>query len=328
MERTDLEAVVIDAVVVLKIIKHCKESLPTLVTGQLLGLDVERTLEVTNCFPFPSPSAEEDDETADAQGAEYQLEMMRCYRELNMDSNTVGWYQSTYLGSFPIDNMIETQANYQETIKKAVCIVYDPVRTHSGTLYLKAYRLSDVFVDIYKAQRFTQETVAKSDLSFNSIFEEVPLRFHNAHLVKALFLDLESSPDASLQSADFDRLELTYTPFVERSLEFVNECMDDLVAEQGKFQYYQRQLARQAQQQRDFLAKRKDTNEALRRAGQEPLADDDLANNLLFKPIPEPSRLETLLITYQINTYCNQMNAFAGQGISKLFLAEAVRRDA
>ena len=37
----------------LKIIKHCKEFAPTLVTGQLLGLDVGSVLEVTNCFPFP-----------------------------------------------------------------------------------------------------------------------------------------------------------------------------------------------------------------------------------------------------------------------------------
>lgn len=32
--------------------------------------------------------AEEDDE---ADGANYQLEMMRCLREVNVDNNTVGW---------------------------------------------------------------------------------------------------------------------------------------------------------------------------------------------------------------------------------------------
>lgn len=39
--------------VILKIIKHCQEFSPALVTGQLLGLDVGSILEVTNCFPFP-----------------------------------------------------------------------------------------------------------------------------------------------------------------------------------------------------------------------------------------------------------------------------------
>lgn len=38
----------------LKIIKHCRESFPNDVTGQLLGLDEKGILEVTNCFPFPA----------------------------------------------------------------------------------------------------------------------------------------------------------------------------------------------------------------------------------------------------------------------------------
>ena len=43
--------------VVLKIVKHCQESQPFLVTGQLLGLDIGSSLEVTDCFPFPVSQA-------------------------------------------------------------------------------------------------------------------------------------------------------------------------------------------------------------------------------------------------------------------------------
>ncbi|KAI8887804.1 hypothetical protein K501DRAFT_268419 [Backusella circina FSU 941] len=49
-----LQSVQLDGLVVLKIIKHCRESYPSDVTGQLLGLDDKGSLEVTNCFPFPS----------------------------------------------------------------------------------------------------------------------------------------------------------------------------------------------------------------------------------------------------------------------------------
>ena len=52
-EEQPLRVVQLDTHVVLKIVKHCKEGFPTLVTGQLLGLDVGQTLEVTDCFPFP-----------------------------------------------------------------------------------------------------------------------------------------------------------------------------------------------------------------------------------------------------------------------------------
>lgn len=47
----------IDAMVLLKMINHCTEKVPIQVTGQLLGLDNEGVLEVTNCFPFPSSSS-------------------------------------------------------------------------------------------------------------------------------------------------------------------------------------------------------------------------------------------------------------------------------
>lgn len=33
----------------------------------------------------------EEDEEVEADGANYQLEMMRCLREVNVDNNTVGW---------------------------------------------------------------------------------------------------------------------------------------------------------------------------------------------------------------------------------------------
>ena len=103
---------------VLKIIKHCQEALPSFVTGQLLGLDIGRTLEVTNCFPFPNKNddaaaAAGEEDGGDEDGAEYQMHMMQCLREVNVDNNTVGWYQSTYFSSFIDDSCIDTQFNYQ-----------------------------------------------------------------------------------------------------------------------------------------------------------------------------------------------------------------------
>lgn len=134
-EEQPLRVVQLDTHVVLKIVKHCKEGFPTLVTGQLLGLDVGQTLEVTDCFPFPVSSrfpllskqaghqqsgcrtcpqssqqlthlaelkacftelfvhmqSRNDEEDGEGDGASYQLDMMRCLREVNVDNNTVGW---------------------------------------------------------------------------------------------------------------------------------------------------------------------------------------------------------------------------------------------
>ena len=58
-------------------------------------------------------------------GAHYQAEMMRCLRDINVDHNTVGWYQSTYLGPFVTHKLIETQYNYQQTLNnQSVVIVH------------------------------------------------------------------------------------------------------------------------------------------------------------------------------------------------------------
>jgi translation initiation factor 3 subunit H len=44
--------------------------------------------------------------------------MMRCLREVNVDNNTVGWYQSSGLGSFQTQEMIDSFIGYTESIKK------------------------------------------------------------------------------------------------------------------------------------------------------------------------------------------------------------------
>ena len=44
--------------------------------------------QVTDSFPFPSIG---DDDAEASEGESYQLEMMRCLREVNADNNMVGW---------------------------------------------------------------------------------------------------------------------------------------------------------------------------------------------------------------------------------------------
>lgn len=55
--------------VVLKIIKHCQDerSAGEVVQGVLLGLIQNNKLEITNCFPFPSSRAGDDDDEDDGE---------------------------------------------------------------------------------------------------------------------------------------------------------------------------------------------------------------------------------------------------------------------
>jgi len=297
----------------LKIIKHCRDNIPEIVTGQLLGLDVGPTLEVTNSYPFPK-LAEEEEETEPEGGAEYQLEMMRCLREVNVDNNTVGWYTSTYMSSFISEGTIDTQFNYQDKIRKSIALIYDPLKTSHGVLSLKAYRLTPQFMDIFRVGSFTKESLAKGQVSFNEIWEEIPIRIHNSGLISAFLTELEESGRVE---SDFEKLDLSTNPYLEKNLEALSDCLDVIAQEQQKFQIYQRNLQRQQSQRSVWLQKRRAENAQRKANGEELLPEDDPS----FKPTPEPSRLEALLTTNQISSYCTSINHFSGNSFAKLFLA-------
>lgn len=98
-------------------------------------------------------SVEEDLESASGQN--YQQEFLRCLREVNVDNNTVGWYQSSTLGAYQTQEMIETFISYHDSIKKCVCIVYDPQKSQRGQVSLRAIRLKESFIDLFKEQKLT-----------------------------------------------------------------------------------------------------------------------------------------------------------------------------
>lgn len=57
-------------------------------------------------------------------------------------------YQSTVMGSFQTLELIETFISYAESIKRCVCIVYDPQRASAGGHALKAVRLKESFIQV------------------------------------------------------------------------------------------------------------------------------------------------------------------------------------
>lgn len=315
-------AVHIDGLAMLKIVKHCQESLPQMVTGSLLGLQVDGgVLEVTHAFPFPEPrkndsdlvvkTAEEggvDDEAAALDGHEFQLEMMKMLREINVDNNCIGWYQSCYLGSYSTSSLLETQLSYQSELSpNAVVVLYDPMQTSHGNLMLKCYRLSEEAVSI-------KESGKNVYLDPKRIFEEIPVTLTNPGLVRALISDMDDGRRAAVDGdTDFDRLDLSTNPYLEKHLSFLSSWVDDLSAEQYKFQSYTRNLARGSGggDRRDKRRNRPDPK----------VLEDGWAS-------PDaPKRMESLLISNQIRTYCDQVDKFAGGGFSKLFLAGGLHKE-
>lgn len=266
----------------MKIVKHCQDALPSMVTGSLLGLAVEGgIMEITHAFP--SPDSGKDDEIDE----EYQMEMMRMLREVNVDNNCVGWYQSMYMGIYSTSSVLETQLSYQTDLSpNAVVLLYDPLQTAHGTFCLKAFRLSDACLAMKKADR--NEFIKPS-----KIFEELPVTCTNPSLVQALLSNYRPKSDLALE-----RLDMSTQPYLEKHLEYLCGWVDELAGEQQKFQYFTRQLAR--------------SNNKTKAGWSAPDA---------------PKRMESLLVANQIESYCEQMDHHVSGGLGKLFLAGGLHKE-
>jgi len=304
----NLNLVKVDGMVILKIMKHCKQNLPEMVTGQLLGLASGGSLEVTNCFP----SLDEEQIESSHDATKYQIETLKCLRQVNGDTNTVGWYQSTYLGSGFSVSMIEAQHTYQSKIDNSVVILYDPLQSLAlGTLSLKAYRLSDEFMKLYPSS-FDSKSLDKEDMTLDQIFTQVDVEVTNSHLIGAYLWDMEDNKDVQ---AVANALERSGASFMEKNVDVATEYLDELSEKQQKFYNYLRIASKQHAQQK----KRKSENEARRSAGDAELPEDEM------KATP-PSRLDFLVTANQTNDHCQQVREIAGQNLTKLHLFKALAR--
>ena len=319
LPQVPVREVHIDGIAALKIMKHCNESLPTMVAGSLLGIDMDGILEVTYCYPFPAPriQSEEDHEVMEeVDSTEYQIEMMKMLRDVNMDNNCVGWYQSTFMGTIHTNDVVGYQYTYQSSedlSDNSVLIVYDPVRTKKGNLSMKAFRLSEEFMQLRRDK-------VNSFIKPGAILEEIPLRIKNSGFVSGYLRCLQDSHKAELD-CDFEPLSMSAgETYLERHMELMSSWVDDLVQEQQKLQQYTKVLAKPRMEHIRWLTKRLQENEYRRESGEELLPVNLESSGL--RPLPEaPPRTEPLLMIGQLDRYCAQVNSDSIATSKKLFLA-------
>ncbi|KAF4153248.1 hypothetical protein CNMCM8927_002487 [Aspergillus lentulus] len=348
--ETPLTAVKVEALVVMKIMKHCSQTFPTTATGSIVGMDVGGTLEITNSFPFPlvevPPESHFDNAGANPAAAAprakantvYQAEMIRMLREVNVDANNVGWYTSANMGNFVNMNAIENQFFYQKEMnERTVALVHDVSRSSQGSLSLRAFRLSPKFMTAFKENKFTSEELQKSGLRYQDIFVELPVEIHNSHLITSFIHQLqtpnipaptdlppslaalESGPfvKSSILAPNYDNLTLSIDPFLEKNCDLLLDSIETHHTETNNFQYYQRSLAREQQRISAWQQKRKQEN-ATRAALKQPLLPEDEWQRL-FKLPQEPSRLESMLNSRQVDQYARQIDSFVSSTTGKMF---------
>jgi len=255
-------------------------------------------------------------------GATYQLEMMRCLREVNVDDNHVGWYQTTRLGNAGYMELIETFLSYSENLEKCVCLVYEPEKAGQGALCVRALQVTPEFAALYRAYRGRGEGLGAKEtlpLSSDDVFEEIPVYVSDGTLANVFITQLAAG--GRVGQCDVDRLGLAADPVLEENIKFLGDCVYDLGRDQQTFLNYLRDVQRQEGQRAQWMYKRQVENNARRSAGQEPLPESE-PDNPLFKPIPEPGRLENLLLTRQVRESSRQTASSASGELAKLYAAK------
>ncbi|KAI0788570.1 hypothetical protein C8Q75DRAFT_768940 [Abortiporus biennis] len=327
-----LTHVQLDGLVVSKIIKHSRESGGSSAHGLLLGLDFDGVLEISNSFPLPHHFTDDDDKSMKGV-ARYQASMLRSLKEVQADDSVVGFYQAMTLGSFYSQSLVETQAIHQDKLRHGgVVIVHDISQTARGNATFHAFRLTKAFLDAYKKNNFSTDSLIDHRLTFSSIVEEIPLRIRNNPLLSSFLETLQSTspavgntipPQATATSSiphSFSVLNLG-TANVTRNLEQIVEAMDSYKTEEGNLAYLQRQIAREKARADAYVAKRKEENATRVTQGLAPLPEEDVSR--LFKIPPEPSRLESMLLLGRIDAYSKSLEETSGSGLVKMYAAKA-----
>mmetsp|Transcript_3816 Transcript_3816/g.7288 ORF Transcript_3816/g.7288 Transcript_3816/m.7288 type:complete len:366 (-) Transcript_3816:913-2010(-) len=339
VEAELIRRVELQGLVVMKIVQRCCEAFPMTVAGQLLGMNLGEVLEITNCYPFPTSAGHEtagfDDQmpstplsvASEVDRSQYQMDMMRCVREVNVDHQVVGWYQSTgsQMGSFLSMGWIETQYSYQNNLRNVVCLVFDPVRTEEGTLSLHAYRLTDNFMFLWRKGDFSSLAFGKELVKADNLLEEVPILVRENALASAFLASIGTSAEfEGVNEVAYSRLEFSEKPILESTMEYIINDMDELGKEGGKYAMFVRSFIRQKTQQAEWLRRRKAENRNRKAMGQELLPEEEDVKSLLSA---ESSRLESKMLLKELAGYVDSIKTLASEYIVKQSVVGAVQSE-
>ncbi|KAL5518821.1 hypothetical protein ACEPAH_504 [Sanghuangporus vaninii] len=329
-----ITTVQLDALVVSKIVKHGSEvqnASPAL--GLLIGIDFDGTLEISNSFPLPNVS--DDDEKSNKSLARYQASMLRALKEVQADDAIVGFYQSNSLGAFFKQSLLELQAIHQEKIRQGgIVVVHDVIQASHGNPSFHAFRLTKTFLQAFRAGKFNTQGLVEHNLTFSSIVEEIPVRIRTNPLAGA-FLSTLTTPasisSSSLSSSShvtksssgtlpptFSSLDLDARSLTA-NLSSVLDALDDYKTEEGNLAYLQRQIAREKLKAEQHIQRRREENALRVSQGLAPLPEDDVSR--LFKIPPEPSRLESTLLLGQIDAYSKSLAHGASVNLVRMYSA-------
>ena len=91
--------------------------------------------------------------------------------------------------------------------------------------------MKESFIELHKEGPLTLEKLKGAGISWSEVFDELPITIQNSNLAKALLAQVQP---AYASHSDFKDLQLGSGPLLHKSLDYMNEYLDEVVAEQQK----------------------------------------------------------------------------------------------
>lgn len=319
------ETVQVDSGVIMKMMKHFESERQLGGTpqarGYLTGLIAveERRLELTNCFHATSRCLEDSEEDLYRQQEEVQG-MLRRFRNMNMDYELLGFYESASFGSAFTKTFLESMLEYQQQLEDSVVLLYDNTKTAAGLLAFRAFRLSPAALRCFAEDGdLFPDKIKAAGLSHSSLFVELPILIKNSHLVNVALAEMQLlRPMAS--KAPF--LDLAHSGSLEKCLRGLMDNLDNLNAETNRYNKYAAEKAKHDAIRDTQLAKRRLENEARRARGEPELPMEEAIK--AGKALLPHSLTPTLLAAAQVSGFLRHASQTSAHNLHKLFLTEAL----
>jgi len=331
-----IDYVQIDSLVVMKIVKHVDiefyagisevagETCQGILTG-LISVDDKR-LEVTNCFPTPRPEVilEGDEANPSAYAQEDKqveiLDMLKRFRNMNIDYELVGFYQAHLFGACFNHDVFGSMVDYQFNNPDAVVLIYDPVRTRQGLLTLRAFRLSRKALELGVNNDWSPEMTKQVGLNFGNLLEELPIVIKNSHLMNVMLGELALCK----RKRESLHLELGTRRALEKSMRALMQNTDELSKSMNAYNKYMQDKQKFDLMYNSAVQKRQAENEVRVARGDPPLPLDDIKKMLKQPQLQTKCGvLDLFLSALDTAAFIDYQTTVTGENLAKLFLSQA-----
>ncbi|PIO70881.1 Mov34/MPN/PAD-1 family protein [Teladorsagia circumcincta] len=335
-----------DSLVIMKIVKHVDselyagmsevagEACQGLLTGLVSVEKDDSRLEITNCFPTAraEPVLESDENAAQANQMyeelkqQEMLDMLRKFRNMNIDYELVGFYQAHPFGACFSQDLVDSMFDYQSNGPDGVVIIYDPVKTRQGQLCLRAYRLSVPALELCAKNDWSPDAVKAANLTYQTMFEELPIVIKSSHLVNVMMAELSLAP-TRIADRFSTHLELGSRRSLEKSVRAMMANIDELNKSISAYGKYVNDKQKHDNMIYNLTQKRQAENEQRLARGEPPLSMDDIRKMKEPQLQTRNGMLDAMLSSCDTQALAEFCVKVTGENIAKLFLAEALADD-